>query len=159
MSPGPGPRPISARLWPKIAVRGSDDCWLWLAHTKDGYGKIHDNGKSPKYAHRVVYELKVGAIPEGLIVMHTCDTPGCCNPAHLRLGTHADNVRDKCEKGRARGPQVRGEDHWTTRLSDRTIRAIRRKYRSGRLSQRTLAREYGITQAWVSKIVRGEARI
>ena len=64
-----------------------------------GYGSFSVDGKSCP-AHRVAFELTHGPIPEGQVVRHKCDVPGCCNPAHLELGTSADNNRDRDERGR-----------------------------------------------------------
>lgn len=84
------------------------DCWEWDGR-KDpaGYGLstyqvdgTTPGKKSPRGAHRVVYELLVGPIPKGLILMHSCDNPPCCNPAHLSPGTQLDNIRDRVSKGR-----------------------------------------------------------
>lgn len=72
-------------------------CWEWQgALDEDGYGII---GVKQKLTHRLSYEFFVGPI-NGMNVCHSCDNPKCINPGHLWLGTHADNARDKTEKGR-----------------------------------------------------------
>lgn len=136
----------------------SDGCWLWQAGKfRKGYGMVNlgrdINGKQfTTYAHRVAYVLAHGPIPDGqdVVVMHSCDTPACVNPAHLTLGTQADNVRDAAQKGRYHVPrtaQVR-------KLSDEQVREIRASTEKGsRLSIR-----YGVSQAAISLIRRGLAR-
>lgn len=88
----------------KVDQRGSDECWPWLAsHDADGYGRFQEptpTGQRHIRAHRWTYERWVGPIPDGSVVMHTCDNPPCVNPAHLRLGTPRDNNADKVAKGR-----------------------------------------------------------
>lgn len=81
-------------------------CWLWIGAKCKGtskgafyYGFFQDNYKM-HYAHRWIWAHEHGEIPPGLVVMHTCDNPLCVNPAHLRLGTQKDNIRDRDEKGR-----------------------------------------------------------
>ena len=75
-------------------------CWEWQGATvAAGYGCVRVHGKL-YLNHRVSYEYHHGPIPEGLIVRHTCDNPPCFNPDHLLVGTHADNARDKVERGR-----------------------------------------------------------
>ena len=91
--------------WSKVAVADPDACWLWTAGTdRDGYGKfaIGHGGQNQTHtrAHRFAYETFVGPIPDGHVVMHTCDTPPCVNPAHLMTGTPLDNNDDKVAKGR-----------------------------------------------------------
>jgi hypothetical protein len=92
---------LENRFWKK--VEKTDFCWLWKGSRRArSYGLISINGK-PTGAHRVAYELLVGSIPEGQVVRHyVCDNPCCVNPAHLKLGTRADNARDRAEKGRSR---------------------------------------------------------
>lgn len=69
---------------------------------KGGHGQIWENGK-PVLTHRVAFEYKHGSIPEGMVVMHLCDNPACCNPDHLTLGTKKDNAHDAVLKGRLKG--------------------------------------------------------
>lgn len=77
-------------------------CWIWTgALDGRGYGQMATtNGKSPKKAHRVSYELFNGAIPDGLVVRHKCDIPCCVNPWHLEIGTQKDNMQDASARGR-----------------------------------------------------------
>ena len=74
------------------------DCWIWTGtFSSKGYAKFDS-----KEAHRLAYERFVGPIPAGLLACHECDNPKCVNPAHLWLGTHADNMADMKAKGRQR---------------------------------------------------------
>ncbi len=88
-----------------MVIAGMEDaCHLWTAQLdKNGYGQFAMTYKSKWQAHRAAYQLFVGPIPAGKIVMHICDQPRCVNPDHLRVGTQADNMADKMAKGRWRG--------------------------------------------------------
>jgi len=73
-----------------------DACWEWQGTINNrGYGKL-----DRLYAHRFAYQQANGPIPPGLEVMHSCDNPPCCNPSHLSVGTHTDNMKDMARKGR-----------------------------------------------------------
>jgi hypothetical protein len=75
-----------------------DSCWEWLkGKNVGGYGKISIGGR-PQAAHRISYILFCGDIPEGLIVRHRCDNPGCVRPSHLEVGDHMDNSDDRRER-------------------------------------------------------------
>src|SRR5580700_10130404 len=84
-------------------------CWLWEGYLTEGYGRL-DLGGQKWLAHRLSYRIFCGEIPAGMLVLHKCDVPCCVNPAHLYVGTDADNTRDKVLRGR----HARGEthDHW-----------------------------------------------
>jgi hypothetical protein len=78
-------------------------CWVWNRYIgPGGYGQVAVLRKT-SLAHRVMFQAHKGDIPNGLVVMHTCDNRLCVNPEHLSLGTQGDNVRDCVAKGRGRG--------------------------------------------------------
>jgi hypothetical protein len=68
-------------------------CWLWLGPLNNaGYGTVRREGRK-LLAHRVVYELLVGPIPEGLQSDHLCRVRRCVNPAHIEPVTPGENTR------------------------------------------------------------------
>ena len=119
----------------------------------------------------MAWTITHGPIPEGANVLHSCDNPSCVNPAHLFLGTQADNVRDCQAKGRravnrprsapvgAVGPRGvfagSGESNGNARLDWDAVREIRARHSQGE-SQASLAREYGVGRSHVQMIVSGQ---
>lgn len=80
------------RFWAR--VQRGDGCWLWTgARNEFGYGRVSIRSRVYK-AHRVAWYLARGPVPDGIDVLHSCDNPPCCNPAHLHLGTHRQNMRE-----------------------------------------------------------------
>jgi hypothetical protein len=143
------------RLWSKVAVGAPDECWPWLAKskTKKGYGVMRGQDNKQTTAHRFAYESKYGQIPDGLMVLHSCDNPPCCNPSHLFLGTGTDNAADRDSKKRGtRPPLHKGESHPLAKLTKRQVDEIRQA--SGTL--REISEQYGIGMSQVSAIRKGK---
>ena len=96
-----------ATFWATVARSG--DCWLWQGATnRDGYGLARLAAIHDRLAHRIAYRLTYGLIRTGFVVRHSCDTPGCINPAHLALGTPSNNATDREQRGRGRWSNRRG---------------------------------------------------
>jgi hypothetical protein len=137
-----------ARFWSKVARGGAGECWPWIAcKTEKGYGHFRFRGKIIR-SHRVAYALSAGAISNEIDVLHRCDNPSCCNPSHLFLGTHTDNMRDKVSKGRSNNPSR--EHHPMAKLSPESVDDIRILF--GHMSQRKAAKQFGISQGHVWRI-------
>jgi hypothetical protein len=158
-----------ARFVSRVSVAGPGECWLWHARLwKSGYGSFSVNGRDER-AHRVAWALANGPIPEGMCVLHRCDNPPCCNPAHLFLGTPAVNARDRSAKGRsATGarhgsrthpemvPCMKGERNPSAKLTARVVRKIRDSF-TGRLGEMSeFAVLHGVSVSTVSNILAGK---
>jgi hypothetical protein len=104
---------IEKRLRAYAKIDPETGCHLWSGHRDPlGYGTLMIDRSKRVPAHRAAWEVAHGPIPAGMVVMHTCDNPPCCNPEHLALGTRADNNRDRFRKGRGKGARARDlEEH------------------------------------------------
>lgn len=143
------------RFWSKVKVTArTEDCWIWNGlKTKTGYGQMSIGGRKGKiwFTHRFSYQLAYGEIPEGAHVLHRCDNPSCVNPNHLFLGTHKDNMQDMVNKGRKAIKY--GEDTVHHKLTADKVISIRERFARGGISQSALAREMGVTQVAIQRIV------
>lgn len=138
---------MSDMFWRRVEKRSADECWLWLGglNRPGGYGRIGTHRDGQKLAHRKAYELTHGAIPDGMSVMHKCDTPRCCNPDHLQVGTHTDNMRDMALKGRNKYAPTNRK---LRRFTDDAVRDIR----SSSETQDQLARRYGVPRSTIASV-------
>lgn len=102
-------------------------------------------------AHRIAYELLVGPIPESMFLLHSCDNRSCCNPAHMRPGTNAENMQDMVDRGRA----ASGGRNGRTKLSEEDVHYILAN--PDGLSGEALAKRFGIASSTVSYIRTGRS--
>lgn len=139
------------RFWSKVSLRCPWECWNWQRGLdKDGYGQTWFEGRDWK-SHRLAFLLMIGVIPPALCVLHRCDNPRCCNPAHLFLGTLQDNIRDKVVKGRTRP----GEQHPLAVLNHAEVVEIRASRLRGERYD-SLGTRFGVSGAHIYNICRGK---
>lgn len=142
---------IRERLLSKVKINETTGCWEWTANRmRNGYGLFwFIDRKRP--AHRVSYELHCGPIPDGMHTLHHCDNRACINPAHLFIGTNADNMADKVSKGRQH--RLKGIASGRAKLTEADVMTIRS---SVGLTQREIGERFGITNQQVSSIRSGK---
>lgn len=158
-------RSAEQRFWQKVDVRGEEECWEWRgARSGNRYGNF-TIGQRQMGAHRYAWELANGPVPDGLFVLHACDNPPCVNPKHLFTGTQLHNRTDCKTKGRTAAgdhsprrlhpgsyrPALGEQNH--SKLREGQVLEIRRRYAAGGVSQSQLAREYGVNQAVICRII------
>ncbi len=138
------------RFWNYIdKSAGPDACWPWTAGCcSRGYGQFMKKTPAGGYrailAHRLAYQLTKGEIPAGMELLHKCDCRPCCNPAHLKTGTHYENMLDAATKGRT-------SQKW---ISPEAVREIRALIVMGvRLVD--IAKEFGVSSGAISSIKAG----
>lgn len=151
-------RSVASRFWPKVDTSGgSSACWPWTASmSTNGYGQFKVIAGKSRNAHRIAWclanDIDVLSLSPDTVIRHACDTPICCNPAHLAPGTRAENVRDMDDRGRR--CRAFGEDNPNSRLTEDDVKEIRRRASLGHV-QREIASDFGVAQQTISKIAGG----
>jgi len=128
-----------------VIIHPRTRCWMWTAAVNNhGYGLINRRRqKDGRYAHRVAYKLFNGDIPDGMFVLHKCDTPRCVNPEHLSLGTQSDNIKDCATKGRLVNNS--GERHGMAKLDAEKVLQIR----ASDVKNGDLAKQYDVSETTI----------
>lgn len=144
-------RSLTERMEKFIVPVPEAGCWLWIGQIDPnfGYGRLKYKCRS-RNAHRMSWEAFRGLIPEGMSVLHKCDTPSCVNPEHLYLGTQLENMRDRQERKRFI-PHL-GDANHATRIPDKFIDEIL----ASNLPSQELADKYGVTYAGIHFIRNGK---
>jgi hypothetical protein len=120
-----------------------------------GYGMVRYKGKVWR-THRLAVYLAGRRLKPGECVLHGCDNPPCFSPAHLWIGTKAQNSRDRDVKGRHLA--LYGKDHWHARFSADDVAKMRQMRAQGRLL-REIAAAFSTSTSTVGHIVRGQSRM
>ena len=136
---------IPTDVFKQIDMGDSDECWEWKGryNKKDDRPYFSCNGRE-RAAYAIVLELSSGEEAAGRYVLHSCDNSHCCNPHHLRWGTHQQNMDDMSDRDRSGLPK-------------RVVKAIR-KLRSEGKTQKEVAELYGVSREAISAIDTGRRK-
>ena len=145
---------LEQRFWKKVEKRKPNECWpvkgKWTR-----YGTMRMPGENKNQGlHRIAYRLFIGDIPDGMFVMHACDNPRCCNPAHLSVGTPEQNQRDMVAKQRHKHGAARGTDSYKAILDETKVRYIKAH---PELSNSELGAKFGVVSNTINAIRKGKS--
>lgn len=152
--------PLPPAFWDRCVVAGPQDCWPWrFSRNRKGYGVSGTHAAisgGSRLAPRIAWALaNEQVIPAGMLVLHRCDNPPCVNPAHLFLGTHADNSADMAAKGRS--PVTANERSGRLRYMNEQVAEMRSLRACGQTVQ-AIADRFGMNPAVASRILDGKRR-
>lgn len=152
-----------ARFWNRVLIGSTKDCWPWQAGKNSNrpgftYGVFWLFGKS-RLCPRLALSFYLGEEVTEPEIMHLCDNPICCNPHHLKGGSHTENMRDMLSKGRRR--HRRGEEYPSSKLTDSKVKEIRELYEKHlkyrHVTKTFLANRFGVDPALVSRVIQRTA--
>lgn len=147
------PRTQEELFWSRIGKAGKDECWEWTARRNgDGYGTIWFDGRD-QGAHRIMWQLTYGEVPEGKYICHHCDNPPCVNPGHLYIGNAQTNADDRESRSRSGKHKRCGENNANSKLTWAQVREIRALYATGEWTQTKLAERFDALQVNISRVV------
>jgi len=135
------------RFYLKVDKRSDSECWNWTACKVDGYGMFaiqQDRFLSNRIAYFIAYQE-----PGAVRVCHECNNRACCNPKHLYLGTHGENMKQIFLDNRR---SMRGEFNPSATISDENVLKVRKLHESG-IKPTELANMFHVTKNTIHKIV------
>jgi hypothetical protein len=142
------------KFWKYVDKKANTECWLWKGATTYGrYGKLGVDGVSIS-THRYAWELsRKCKVPEGKMILHTCDNSLCCNPSHLYCGTQSNNMCDRFERNRVDLSLCAS----STRFYEGEVWLMKKLYNAG-ISQHKICLMFKASPSTVSNWVRGKLR-
>jgi hypothetical protein len=152
---GEGGAQIEARFWSHVERAGADECWNWSGSLRR-YGRFKIASYETRHANRVAWAIANRRDPGDLVIRHTCDRPACCNPQHLVIGTHQDNMNDKRERGRANSGPQDGERNNAARLTLAQIGEIVAAFRRGETNM-AISYRFPVGHSLISRIRTGRS--
>lgn len=148
---------LRQELAEKLEATDLASCWPWRGPAnRDGYGRLKAAYRIDVLAHRVAWALANGHSPGDALILHRCDNPQCCNPAHLYAGDNARNVADRVERGRTRTGKRPGELNPAAKLTARQVAYIRKRIAEGATNVE-IADQMPVGHAMISRIRREKA--
>lgn len=146
---------VTCQVTPRTIINENTGCIEWQGATNNhGYGQIRKNG-AIFYVHRVMFENAHGrSIIKDAHLMHSCDNPKCCNPAHLSEGSAKDNLNDMQRKGRKVSIVQAGANHYRAKLTDEQVHEIRSL--QGHVGSTILGRRFGVAPSTINRIWNGQ---
>jgi hypothetical protein len=164
---------LEARILERVSKNDETGCWIWTGYLDaDGYGQISDKCKTVR-VHKIMYEIKNGPIPIGLLAGHLCDDKypidsienrKCCNPNHISPMTNKENIQRALTLKRLKKPTVpfttartSGENNVKAKLTAEIVLEIRTKLKDTQKygDLKLMADEYGIQYQTLYKISKG----
>lgn len=129
------------------------ECWIWQGRAagRTAHGQMRLAGAPTEEAHRLSWYAWTGTLPSDEYLLHACDVGMCVRPNHMRLGSHQENMEDRCERGRT----CKGADHYATCLTEEKVKEIRLRATWGH-NNSTIAEEFGQTTQTIRRIVNGD---
>lgn len=150
---------VLKRFW-SYTVAQPSGCIDWVGGLVDGYGWFNHCKERPEgeqQAHRLSWSIANNcAVPESMLILHSCDRRCCVNPSHLRPGSHKENMLEMRE--RKRSPNNAGMKNPRCKLTDDQVAEIRVRKKTQGEPYALIAKDYDVTPEMTSMICRGKYR-